>query len=139
MAVFHQNVILPFCFILQIPQTTVDTIINQENDPCFDSRHQAQHNGFVRGVTHFPFQQALVVNKAENPGLNFIRKYRLTGVHLGEDLTGTHIDDAQVHGNLIELVLRVGTDPKISCPNPARFDVAFITDNRTFNHDICRR
>ena len=52
MAVFHQNVILPFCFILQIPQTTVDTIINQENDPCFDSRHQAQHNGFVRGVTH---------------------------------------------------------------------------------------
>ncbi len=33
MAVFHQNVILPFCFILQIPQTTVDTIINQENDP----------------------------------------------------------------------------------------------------------
>ena len=38
MAVFHQNVILPFCFILQIPQTTVDTIINQENDPCFDSR-----------------------------------------------------------------------------------------------------
>ncbi len=35
MAVFHQNVILPFCFILQIPQTTVDTIINQENDPCF--------------------------------------------------------------------------------------------------------
>ncbi len=71
MAVFHQNVILPFCFILQIPQTTVDTIINQENDPCFDSRHQAQHHGFVRGVTHFPFQQALIVNKAENPGLNF--------------------------------------------------------------------
>ena len=79
MAVFHQNVILPFCFILQIPQTTVDTIINQENDPCFDSRHQAQHNRFVRGVTHFPFKQALVVNKAENPGLNFIGKYRLTG------------------------------------------------------------
>lgn len=38
MAVFNQNVILPFCFVLQIPQTTVDTIINQENDPCFDSR-----------------------------------------------------------------------------------------------------
>lgn len=118
MAVFHQNVILPFCFILQIPQTTVDTIINQENDPCFDSRHQAQHNRFVRGVTHFPFQQALVVNKAENPGLNFIRKYRLTGVHRGEDLTGTHIDDAQVHGNLIELVLRVGTDSKNILPQP---------------------
>ncbi len=47
MAVFNQNVILPFCFVLQIPQTTVDTIINQENDPCFDSRHQTQHNGFV--------------------------------------------------------------------------------------------
>ena len=45
MAVFHQNVILPFCFILQIPQTTVDTIINQENDPCFDSRHQASITG----------------------------------------------------------------------------------------------
>ena len=75
------------------PAPVVDTIINQENDPCFDSRHQAQHNRFVRGVTHFPFQQALVVNKAENPGLNFIRKYRLTGVHRGEDLTGTHIDD----------------------------------------------
>ncbi len=54
MAVFHQNVILPFCFVLQIPQTTVDTIINQENDPCFDSRHQAQHNRFVRGVTDAP-------------------------------------------------------------------------------------
>ncbi|VFT69922.1 Uncharacterised protein [Escherichia coli] len=27
MAVFHQNVILPFCFVLQIPQTTVNTII----------------------------------------------------------------------------------------------------------------
>ncbi len=41
MAVFHQNVILPFCFILQIPQTTVDTIINQENDPVSiaDIRH----------------------------------------------------------------------------------------------------
>lgn len=47
MAVFHQNVVLPFCFVLQIPQTTVDTIINQENDPCFDSRHQTQHNGFT--------------------------------------------------------------------------------------------
>lgn len=67
MAVFHQNVILPFRFILQIPKTAVDTIINQENDACFDSRHQAQHHGFVRGVTHFPFQQALVVNKAEDP------------------------------------------------------------------------
>lgn len=72
MAVFHQNVILPFCFILQIPKAAVDTIINQENDACFDSRHQAQHNGFVRGVTYFPFQQALVVNKAEDPRLNFI-------------------------------------------------------------------
>lgn len=87
MAVFHQNVILPFCFILQIPKAAVDTIINQENDACFDSRHQAQHNGFVRGVTYFPFQQALVVNKAEDPRLNFIGKYRLTGVHRGEDLT----------------------------------------------------
>ncbi len=72
MAVFHQNVILPFCFILQIPQTTVDTIINQENDPCFDSRHQAQHNRFVRGVTHFPFKQALVVNKAEGNDSNLL-------------------------------------------------------------------
>lgn len=27
MAVFHQNVILPFCFILQIPKAAVDTII----------------------------------------------------------------------------------------------------------------
>ena len=41
MAVFHQNVILPFCFILQIPQTTVDTIINQEMTPVSiaDIRH----------------------------------------------------------------------------------------------------
>ena len=45
---------------------------------------------------------------------------------------------AQENGNLIELVLRVCTDPKISCPNTARFNVAFITDNRTFNHNICQ-
>lgn len=54
-------------FYFANPKGRVDTIINQENDACFDSRHQAQHNGFVRGVTYFPFQQALVVNKAEDP------------------------------------------------------------------------
>ena len=47
MAVFHQNVILPFCFILQIPKAAVDTIINQENDACFDSRHQDEEKSHI--------------------------------------------------------------------------------------------
>ncbi len=55
MAVFHQNVILPFCFILQIPQTTVDTIINQENDPCFDREGANKRENSSRLTQSFHF------------------------------------------------------------------------------------
>ncbi len=137
MAVFHQNVILPFCFILQIPRPrSIPSLIRKMTPVSIADTGTASR---VRSRCNpLPLPASAIVNKAENPGLNFIGKYRLTG------FTEERISP------VLTLTTRrfTATDRAgIACrhrsqnilPQHRRFNVAFITDNRTFNHDICRR